>query len=488
MRDESDSVLAARAFARRPTGARGAPRPSRRPDPRGLSSRRRPSRGRARRHPGGDDRGRAWHRPLRRSGRVQHLVLPGRDERRARRAAAEAAAAGPRPSRRAPARRDRPRDRGPGRRAARRRRRRCARSPTTSGSRSCCATCATSTTRRSPRCSTCRPGRSARGSPAGARSSWNDWTRRRTRRATRLREPRALPRTSERRWLTIDPTISATSASPRGSRSEPLDELTRRRLVTSAMQASADAPSPAASQRAWRWIATAALIVVVLVAALALFTAQSGNEAQLSDAGKALGQSRDRIQPASPSIAATRPPVDVGDFGDLDTPANLRRLRTALEHARSAAVAPSNGGVADPDAGAETTANQLSTSACRDQLPAGTVTAVGIGHARRPPRGGRPHRRRATAPGRSTPCWPTPARCDRSRDPSTGPTHRVRSRRLTGTAGKGARRGGLDNRCGRHPREGRRHRSRQDGRPGADGHQGRRLRPARRVLRGDRGR
>ena len=89
------------------------------------------------------------------------------------------------------------------------------------------------------------------------------------------------------------------------------------------MQASADAPSPAASQRAWRWIAAAALIVVVLVAALALFTAQSGNEAQLSDAGKALGQSRDRIQPASPSIAATRPPVDVGDFGDLDTPANL---------------------------------------------------------------------------------------------------------------------------------------------------------------------
>ena len=37
------------------------------------------------------------------------------------------------------------------------------------------------------------------------------------RRATRLRELRPLPRTSERRWLTIVPTISATSASPRGS-------------------------------------------------------------------------------------------------------------------------------------------------------------------------------------------------------------------------------------------------------------------------------
>ena len=37
------------------------------------------------------------------------------------------------------------------------------------------------------------------------------------RRATRLRELCPLSRTSERRWLTIVPTISATSASPRGS-------------------------------------------------------------------------------------------------------------------------------------------------------------------------------------------------------------------------------------------------------------------------------
>ena len=96
--------------------------------------------------------------------------------------------------------------------------------------------------------------------------------------------------------------------------------------------------------------------------------------------------------------------------------------------ARSAAVAPSNGGDADSDAGAETTANQLSTSACRDQLPAGTVTAVGSGtlDGRRARWSSSPTT--ATAPGRSMPCWPTPARCDRSRDPSTGRTHRVRSR------------------------------------------------------------
>ena len=79
---------------------------------------------------------------------------------------------------------------------------------------------------------------------------------------------------------------------------EPLDELTRRRLVTSAMQASAGRAEPLLRrQRAWRWIATAALIVVVLVAALALFTAQSGNEAQLSDAGKGAG-AKPRPDPA----------------------------------------------------------------------------------------------------------------------------------------------------------------------------------------------
>jgi hypothetical protein len=166
---------------------------------------------------------------------------------------------------------------------------------------------------------------------------------------------------------------------------EPLDELTRRRLVATAMQASApEAATTAASppSRAWRWIATAAVIVVLLVGALALFTAQGGNqETALNNAGKKPENRSGQTQQPSPSIGATVSPVDVGDFGDLDTPANLRRLRTALEQQRSAAVAPTNGFDANSDAnaGAEATSNQLSTLACRDQLPAGTVTAVGSG-------------------------------------------------------------------------------------------------------------
>ncbi len=165
---------------------------------------------------------------------------------------------------------------------------------------------------------------------------------------------------------------------------EPLDELTRRRLVATAMeardQAPAEPPSSGTSQRAWRWIATAAVIVVVLVGALAVFTAQNGDEARLDEAGRKLEDRGGQTQQASPSTAAASP-VDVGDFGNLDSPANLRRLRTALEQPPSGAAAPRNLGdaTADANGSAETTANQLSTLACRDQFPAGTVTAVGSG-------------------------------------------------------------------------------------------------------------
>ena len=121
------------------------------------------------------------------------------------------------------------------------------RSRTTSGSRSCCATCATSTTRRSPRCSTCRPGRSARGSPAGAALL-----------VERL-DPQAerAPGAGHPAPGTVSPPpyVRTTMADDRPDdqrderiatwlEPEPLDELTRRRLVTSAMQASADGAEP----------------------------------------------------------------------------------------------------------------------------------------------------------------------------------------------------------------------------------------------------
>jgi hypothetical protein len=104
---------------------------------------------------------------------------------------------------------------------------------------------------------------------------------------------------------------------------EPLDELTRRRLVSTALRegaAAPPAPAPARSSHAWQWLSAAAVIVVVLVVGLALLTADGGNNEEQASrtAGKQL---------APEGAAATR---DVGNFGDLDDPANLAALRAAL--------------------------------------------------------------------------------------------------------------------------------------------------------------
>ena len=144
---------------RRPATAHAleiAPRPPRRPGPRGVPPDRRRPRGRARRDPGGADRDLARDRALRRPLGVLHLGVPRRDERRARRAAAPQAPARARRTTRCPSppsaaattrstpgSTSTPRSRG------------C---PRSSGSPSCSATSPTSTTRRSPPCSTSRSG------------------------------------------------------------------------------------------------------------------------------------------------------------------------------------------------------------------------------------------------------------------------------------------------------------------------------------------
>jgi len=154
-------------------------------------------------------------------------------------------------------------------------------------------------------------------------------------------------------------------------RVEPLDDVTRRRLVSRALDESRR-PS-----HALRWIAVAAAIVVVLFGALALLTAPGGNDEQRAST-PARGQ--DRAEAANPALpapssppfaaAAGAAPVDVGDLGDLSRPASLDRLRGAREgtSADAAGSASSSKSTASPTA-----------PPCRDQLPVGTVTAVGTG-------------------------------------------------------------------------------------------------------------
>jgi hypothetical protein len=165
---------------------------------------------------------------------------------------------------------------------------------------------------------------------------------------------------------------------------EPLDDVTRRRLVSTAMQETK--PS-----NAGRWIATAAAIVVLLVGGLALLTAQGGHDEHQA-ATPAVTPSNDRAAAgATPSsaadsavpeasgnssgrAAAAPAPTDVGNFGDLDRAANLAHLRSALEGNGSAFA--SGKAASGSDTGALTA---LAALPCRDRLPRGTVLAVGAG-------------------------------------------------------------------------------------------------------------
>lgn len=162
---------------------------------------------------------------------------------------------------------------------------------------------------------------------------------------------------------------------------DPLDDVTRRRLVSTALRQSHPGTSPVTTRttrtsRAGRWIAAAAAVVVVLVVGLALVTAGSGGDDQQA--------TRDDGVTASPKASgASRGVVDVGDFGDLDQLANRRALRAALETPSNALTTPSAPEAAAGDAASsEPSAADAAPSrvACTEELPAGaTVVARGSG-------------------------------------------------------------------------------------------------------------
>ena len=157
---------------------------------------------------------------------------------------------------------------------------------------------------------------------------------------------------------------------------EPLDDVTRRRLVSSALRETepetADPPAPGRPSRTWRWIAAAAALVIVAVGTLAVVSANSGHDEQQQ---ATTGTSR---SPEALKIAH-----DVGDFGDLDKSANLTRLRTAL----ASATARPSAGAAAPSESADSSAQSREAGAaagrpldlCGSVFPGGTVLALGSG-------------------------------------------------------------------------------------------------------------
>jgi hypothetical protein len=157
---------------------------------------------------------------------------------------------------------------------------------------------------------------------------------------------------------------------------EPLDELTRRRMVATAMRESAthDVTPAHRPSRAWRWIAVAAVVVVVLAGGLALLTAQGGHDEE-----QATRRPPAAVPPSStPGVApealgqAIAGVPDVGDFGDLDDAANLSALRAALAQPR-------------PTTGASKSADSATNAAPLPSVPGcargviGTIVAVGRG-------------------------------------------------------------------------------------------------------------
>ena len=265
-------------------------------------------------------------------------------------------------------------DRGPGRRPPRRRRRAARASPRSSGSPSCSATSATSTTRRSPRCSTSRPAPCARGSRRGrAALAERSGTRRR---AAERREPATMPRH-------VRPTMADDAATTRdervgraGSRSSRSTTSTRRRLVSTAMrEPTGDAgaptrPSPAALDRrrgrdrrrrssaARRWSPRRAATTTSAPTPATRPTRRDRS---------------DRRRSAAPSAAAAAAaPVDVGDFGDLDTRREPRPRSAPRSSSRGAAAAPpATASAAAPTPrrrATDASSSLLDRSACRDRL------------------------------------------------------------------------------------------------------------------------
>jgi len=145
---------------------------------------------------------------------------------------------------------------------------------------------------------------------------------------------------------------------------EPLDELSRRRLVQTALDRTA---SP------WR---RRVLVAAAVVAVLGI----SGGVWLVAGTGRG-GPHRTVAAPTTPTLAAgsshaqvaapaAAPPFDLGDFGNLADPTAVGRLRAAVA---SLAASPSRGAVIAPDL-------QAALAAARRCDPAaGPVTTVATG-------------------------------------------------------------------------------------------------------------
>jgi hypothetical protein len=157
---------------------------------------------------------------------------------------------------------------------------------------------------------------------------------------------------------------------------EPLDDVTRRRLVNTAIR------STRTARRARRLVAAAAAVVVLIVGVGVVVAVGGGNETSPTAA-------RDKIEAGLPQGGSARYTIgtdahDVGNFGDLGVAANVDLLRGAFDAAGgslSATVTPTGADSAQPTpAKSDALVARLRALACSaSTLPAGTVVALASG-------------------------------------------------------------------------------------------------------------
>jgi hypothetical protein len=152
---------------------------------------------------------------------------------------------------------------------------------------------------------------------------------------------------------------------------EPLDDLTRRRLVSTALGESG-VPTKRPS-RAWRWMAAAAAVVLVGGITLAVVTAGGGHDEQRASTPVRTPSAADSLTPQSEAVNGA---PGVGDFGDLNQPANVARLRGALAADTSFSTKDSSSATPAPAAAA----GAASRLTCFFAVPENaTMVATGTG-------------------------------------------------------------------------------------------------------------
>lgn len=166
---------------------------------------------------------------------------------------------------------------------------------------------------------------------------------------------------------------------------EPLDELTRRRLVSRALE---EVPPQHRRRDPWRLLAAAAAVVIVLLGGLAWLvtradTGGSGSERAASEA-LADDASRSTVAPAAPDAAAggdgapLARVADVGDVGDVSAPGSRRRVLDALDDLTSTDFSTGPGD-ASANRDAETTSSAFAVLTCPELATVGTPVGYASG-------------------------------------------------------------------------------------------------------------